>query len=186
MHLPYITKVKISQSCLTLCNLHGLYSPGQNTPGQNAELGSLSLSRGSSQPGIEPRTSTLQVDYLPAESHGKPKKTGVGSLSLSSKSSWARPNQGLLHFRQILYQLSYQRSQRCCLFMCFSAGCIIPLMKYLFKYLTVLKIELIFYYYFNDVQKLFIYYKYKWFNIYIWIGNIFSNLYLSFVHWCLL
>ena len=45
--------------------------------------------------------------------------------------------------------------------MCFSAGCIIPLMKYLFKYLTVLKIELIFYYYFNDVQKLFIYYKYK-------------------------
>ena len=33
-------------------------------------------------PGIEPRSPTLSVDSLPAEPQGKPKKTGVGSLSL--------------------------------------------------------------------------------------------------------
>ena len=39
------------------------------------------FSRGSSNPGIKPRSPTLQVDSLPAEPLGKPKKTGVGSLS---------------------------------------------------------------------------------------------------------
>ena len=33
-------------------------------------------------PGIEPRSLTLQADSLPSEPLGKPKKTGVGSLSL--------------------------------------------------------------------------------------------------------
>ena len=33
-------------------------------------------------PGIKPRTPTFQVDSLPAEPRGKPKNTGVGSLSL--------------------------------------------------------------------------------------------------------
>ena len=33
-------------------------------------------------PGIKPRYLTLQVDSLPAEPPGKPKNTGVGSLSL--------------------------------------------------------------------------------------------------------
>ena len=33
-------------------------------------------------PGIKPRSSALQVDSLPAEPQGKPKNTGVGSLSL--------------------------------------------------------------------------------------------------------
>ena len=33
-------------------------------------------------PGIEPRSPSLQVNYLPAEPQGKPKNTGVGSLSL--------------------------------------------------------------------------------------------------------
>ena len=33
-------------------------------------------------PGIEPRSPTLQEDSSPAESQGKPKNTGVGSLSL--------------------------------------------------------------------------------------------------------
>ena len=62
-------------------------------------------------PGIEPRSPTLQafqVDSLPAEPPGKPKNTGVGSLSLlrrifpTQESNW-----GLLHCRWILYQLSY-------------------------------------------------------------------------------
>ena len=59
-------------------------------------------------PGIEPRSPTLQMNSLPSESPGKPKNTGVGSLSLlhgifpTQESNW-----GLLHCRRILYQLSY-------------------------------------------------------------------------------
>ena len=62
-------------------------------------------------PGIEPRSPTLQVDSLPAEPPGKPKSTGVGSLSLLQQ---IFPNQALnqvlLHLRQFLYQLSYHGS----------------------------------------------------------------------------
>ena len=39
-------------------------------------------SRGSSPPGTEPVSPALQVDYLRAEPPGKPKNTGVGSLTL--------------------------------------------------------------------------------------------------------
>ena len=60
-------------------------------------------------PGIKPRSPVLQADSLPAEPPGKPKNTGVGSLSLLQ---WIFPTQesnwGLLHFRQILYQLSHK------------------------------------------------------------------------------
>ena len=33
-------------------------------------------------PGIKPRSPALQADFLPAEPPGKPKNTGMGSLSL--------------------------------------------------------------------------------------------------------
>ena len=57
------------------------------------------------------RSPSLQADSLPAESQGKPKNTGVGSLSLLQGSSRPRnQTKGLLHCRQILYQLSYQAS----------------------------------------------------------------------------
>ena len=42
-------------------------------------------------PGIEPRSSTLQADSLPAEPPGKPKNTGVGSPSLPTD----LPNPGI-------------------------------------------------------------------------------------------
>ena len=60
-------------------------------------------------PGIEPRSSALQADSLPSEPSRKPKNTGVGSLSLLQGIflTW-ESNRGLLHCRQILYQLSYQ------------------------------------------------------------------------------
>ena len=49
----------------------------------------------------------LQADSLPDEPQGKPKNTGMGSLSLIQ---WIFPiqelNRGLLHCRRILYQLS--------------------------------------------------------------------------------
>ena len=69
------------------------------------------FSRGSSQPGIEPRSPALQADSLCAEPQGKPKNTGVGSLSLLQQIFLTQElNQGLLHCRRILYQLSYQES----------------------------------------------------------------------------
>ena len=53
---------------------HGLYSPW-NSPGQDTGVRSLSLLQRMKIP-------TLQVDSLPSEPQGKPKNTGVGSLSL--------------------------------------------------------------------------------------------------------
>ena len=53
----------------------------------------------------------LQADSLPAEPQGKAKNTGVGSLSLLQQIFPAQElNQGLLHCRQIFYQLNYQGS----------------------------------------------------------------------------
>ena len=62
-------------------------------------------------PGIKPRSHALQADSLPAEPPGKPKNTGVGSLSLLQ---WIFPTQelnwSLLRCRRILHQLSYEGS----------------------------------------------------------------------------
>ena len=90
---------------------HGLSSPW-NSPGQNTGVDSLSPSPGDlPNPGMEPRSPTLQADSLPAEPQGKPKNTGVGSLSLLQQIfPTQESNLGLLHCRQILYQLSYQGS----------------------------------------------------------------------------
>ena len=64
---------------------------------------------------MEPRSTALQADSLPAQTPGKPKNIGVGSLPLIQ---WIfltqKSNQGLLHCRWILYQLSYQGSPRVC------------------------------------------------------------------------
>ena len=57
------------------------------------------------------RSPSLQVDYLPVEPPGKPKNTGVGSLSLLHQIfPTQESNQGLLHCKWILYHLSYQGS----------------------------------------------------------------------------
>ena len=64
-------------------------------------------------PGIEPRSLALQVDSLLAEPQGKPKNTGVSSLFLLQQIlPTQEATRGLLHCRQILYQLSYQGSPR--------------------------------------------------------------------------
>ena len=100
-------EVKVAQSCLILCDsldciVHEILqarilewvvfpSPG-NLP----------------NPRIKPRSPTLQADSLPTEPPGKPKITVVGSLSLLQGNFLTQElNQGLLHCRQILYQLSY-------------------------------------------------------------------------------
>ena len=62
-------------------------------------------------PGIEPGSPALQVDFFPAEPQGKAKNTGVGSLSLLQRIIPIQElNQGLLHCRQTLYQLSHKGS----------------------------------------------------------------------------
>ena len=62
-------------------------------------------------PVIESKSPTLQVDSLPAEPQGKPKNTGVGSLSLRQQIFPTKEsNLGLLRCRWILYQLSYEGS----------------------------------------------------------------------------
>ena len=76
-------EVKVAQLCLTLCDpmdytVHGILQP------RILEWVAFPFSRGSSQPRIEPRSSALQLDSLSAESQGKPKHTGVGSVQFSS------------------------------------------------------------------------------------------------------
>ena len=68
-------------------------------------------SRASSQPRDQTQVSRIAGRFLTSELSGKPKNTGVGSLSLhrgkfqSQESNW-----GLLHCRWILSQLSHQGS----------------------------------------------------------------------------
>ena len=100
----------LSESCSVMSDSlppRVLYSPC-SFPGQNTGVGSLSLVQG-----IFPTQGSpaLQVDSLPAESQEKPKNTGVGSLSLPQQIFPSQElNQGLLHCRCILCQLSYQES----------------------------------------------------------------------------
>ena len=103
-------KVKVTQSCPTLCDpmvytVHGI--PQART----LEWITFPFSRGYSQPRVEPRSPALQVDSSLAEPQGKPRNTGLGSLSLLQGIFLTQEsNQGLLHCRWILYQLSYQGS----------------------------------------------------------------------------
>ena len=89
---------------------HGLNSPG-NSPGKEYWSGLPFPSSGNlPNPGIKPRSPALQTDSLPAEPQAKPKNTGVGSLSLLQLIFPTQESnlhcRGLLHYRQILYQLS--------------------------------------------------------------------------------
>ena len=115
-------KSEVTQSCPTLCDPMDCSLPGSSVHRvfQARVLvsrpeywsGYLFPSPGDlPNPGIEPRSLTLQADSLQAKPQGKPKNTGVGSLFLLQ---WISPtqelNQDLLHCRQILYQLSSQGS----------------------------------------------------------------------------
>ena len=77
------------------CTLHGILQA------RILDWVAFPFSRGTSQPKDHTQGPQMQVDYLPAEPPGKPKNTGVGSLSLlqqifpTQKSNW-----GLLQFRR--------------------------------------------------------------------------------------
>ena len=79
-------KVKATQSCLTFCNpmsytVHGVLQA------RMLERIAFPFSRDLCNPGIEPRSPSLQADSSPSEPPGKPKNTGYGSLSLLHGSS---------------------------------------------------------------------------------------------------
>ena len=103
-------------SCWTLCDPTDHSPPGSSVhrilQARILEWVAMPSSRGSSQPRDQAQVSpSLQADSLPAEPPGKPKSTGVGSLSrLQGIFPTQESNRGLLLCRWILYQLSYQGS----------------------------------------------------------------------------
>ena len=97
-----VLKMKVAQLCPTVWDpmdyrVHGILLA------RALECIAFPFSRGSSwprslnpgRPGIEPRSPTFQADSLPAKPPGKPKNTGVGSLSFSSGSSQPRYRTGV-------------------------------------------------------------------------------------------
>ena len=103
---PSKMKVKVTQLCLTLCypmgyTVHGILQD------RILEWVAFPFSKGSSQPRDRTRSPALQVHSLPTEPQGKPKNTGVGSLSLLQQIfPTQESNQGLLHCKWIS-QLRY-------------------------------------------------------------------------------
>ena len=72
LHWLWKWQVKVAQSCLTLCNHMDCSLPGSSvhgdSPGQNTEVGSCSRLQGNlPNPGIKPRSPTLQADSLLSE-----------------------------------------------------------------------------------------------------------------------
>ena len=95
--------VKVAQLCTTFCNPLG-YTVHGILQARKMEWVVFPTPKGSSNPGIEPRSPALQADSLPAETQGKPKNTGVISPSLLQQIFLTqKSNPGLLHCRQILY-----------------------------------------------------------------------------------
>ena len=98
----------VIQSCLSLCDpmaVHGILQA------RILEWVTFPFSRGSSQPRDWTTVSHIASGFFTSWATGKSKNIGVGSLSLLQ---WIFPtqesNRGLLHCRQVLYQLSYQGS----------------------------------------------------------------------------
>ena len=76
-------KSEVTQSCPTLCNpIDYTYCPW-NSPGQSTGVGNPFPSPGDlPNPGIKPKSTTLQTDSLLSEPPGKPRNTGGGCYSL--------------------------------------------------------------------------------------------------------
>ena len=96
-------KVKVAQLRLTLCDpkdytIHGILQA------RILDWVAVPFSRGSSQPRDRTQPPALQVDSFPAEPQGKPKNTGVGSLSLGSPAMQAESLPTELWGNPIIFQ----------------------------------------------------------------------------------
>ena len=102
----------VTQLYLTLWNPMDYSPPGSSvygdSPGKNTGVGCHALLQGNlPHPGIKPSSPSLLADSLPSEPPGKPKYTGVSSLSLLQGIFPTQElNQSLLHCKQILHQQS--------------------------------------------------------------------------------
>ena len=105
-----------AKSCLTLCDPKDCSPPGSSghgdSPSKKTSVGCHTLLNPClPNPGIEPTSPTWQADSLLSEMPGKRDNTGVGTLSLlQGNFSTQELKRGLLHCRQILYQMSYPGS----------------------------------------------------------------------------
>ena len=107
------TNALVALLCLTLCDSIDCSPPGSSVhaifQARRLEWVAVPLSRGLPNPGIKPRSSTLQVDSWPSEPAGKSKNNRMGSLSYLQ---WIfltqRSNPGHPDCRQTLYLLSYR------------------------------------------------------------------------------
>ena len=98
----------VAQSCPTLCDPMSRGAWQGILQARILEWVAMPSSKGSSQPSNQTLSPALQADSLPYEPAGKPKNTGVGSLSLLEGIFLSQEsNQAYLHCRWILYQLSY-------------------------------------------------------------------------------
>ena len=86
-------KVKVAQLCPTLCNPMR-YTVHAILQARILEWVAFPFFRGSSKPRDQTQVSAMQAESLPAEPQGKPKNTGLGSLSFllqispTQKSNW--------------------------------------------------------------------------------------------------
>ena len=100
--------VKVTQSCPTLCDPMD-YTVFRTLQARILDWATSPFSRGSSQPRDWTQVSYVAGGFFTSWAAGKPKNTGVGSLSLLQRIfPTQESNQGLLNCRRILYQLSYQ------------------------------------------------------------------------------
>ena len=100
-------KVLVTQLCSTFCNSMDCNQPGSFVHGilqaRILEWVAMPSSRGF----FQPRSPSLQTDSLPSEPPGKPKNTGVGSLSLfqgifpTQESNWGLLHCSMPHWRSI-------------------------------------------------------------------------------------
>ena len=100
----YAVLCLVTQLCLTLRDPMDCSLPGSSVHGilqaRTLEWVAFPFSSGSSQHRDQTQVSALQADYLPSELPGKPKNTGVGSLSLlQGLFPTQELNQSLLHYR---------------------------------------------------------------------------------------
>ena len=108
--LVFIMEMTVTQSCRTLATPQTMHSMEISMPEHRS--GQPFASPGATpNTGIKPRSPTLHANSLPPKPPGKPKNTRLGSLSLLQRIfTNQESNRGLLHCRQILFQLNYQGS----------------------------------------------------------------------------
>ena len=106
-------KVKLSQSNLTLCDPMN-YTVYGILQARILEWVAFPFSRGSSQPRDQTQVSHIIGRFFTSSATREAQEySGVGSLSLLQANFLTQKlNQGLLHCRQILYQLSHKGSPR--------------------------------------------------------------------------